>query len=391
MRAHAGPDDRELSDLVVVHETLEADLVLIARERAQRAARIGLGQRERDVGATGGGRRHVLHDHVDVRAGLRDDLEDLCRLAGHVGDADDRDLGLTEVGRDPGDDGLFHVFSLWSVGDTHPLTEHVGSDARAERRASVNEDSVPARILDGPDVQHLGAVGRQFQHLFGGDGGELARARHDAGVGGEDAVDIAVDLAHVGVEGRRERDGGGVGAASPERGDVTRFAIEPLESGDDDDRALIERLAQANRGHIDDAGGAVMLGRDQAGLTAGERSRLETHRVDGHRHERHRDALAARQQHVELAGRRDRRDLGREIEQFIGGVTHRADGDDDVVPGAARVDDALRDALDALGIRDRRSAVLLDDQRHVELPGEMNERMPPSEPSYGARDSRQCM
>ena len=63
-------------------------------------------------------------------------------------------------------------------------------------------------------------------------------------------------------------------------------------------------------------------------------------------------------------GRGDRRDLRGEVEQFVGGVAHGADRDDDVVPGAARVDDALGDALDALGVGDGRAAVLLDDQRH---------------------------
>ena len=36
VRAHAGADDRELADLVVVHEVLEADLGLIAGESPQR-------------------------------------------------------------------------------------------------------------------------------------------------------------------------------------------------------------------------------------------------------------------------------------------------------------------------------------------------------------------
>ena len=42
----------------------------------------------------------------------------------------------------------------------------------------------------------------------------------DPRVGGEDAVDVGVDLADVGVERRGQRDRGGVGAAAAERGDV---------------------------------------------------------------------------------------------------------------------------------------------------------------------------
>ena len=181
---------------------------------------------------------------------------------------------------------------------------------------------------------------------------ELARFRHDAGVGRVDAVDVAVDLADVGVEGGGERDGRRVGAAATQRGDVAGVAVESLEARDDDDRALVERFTQADRRDVDDAGGAVRGIRDHARLAAGERARLEAHRVDRHRQQRHGDALAAREQHVELARGGDRRDLRREVEQLVGGVAHRAHRDDDVVPGAARVDDALRDALDALRVGD---------------------------------------
>jgi hypothetical protein len=77
------------------------------------------------------------------------------------------------------------------------------------------------------------------------------------------------------------------------------------------------------------------------------------------------DALARAQQDVELAGRGDRGDLRGEVDQLVGRVAHRAHRHDDVVPGAARLDDALGDPLDALGVGDGRAAVLLDDQRHV--------------------------
>ena len=83
--------------------------------------------------------------------------------------------------------------------------------------------------------------------------GDPAGARHDAGVGGEDAVDVGVDLADVGLERRGEGDGGGVGAAAAERGDVAGAAVEALEPGDDRDRALVERAAHAAGRHVDDA------------------------------------------------------------------------------------------------------------------------------------------
>ena len=44
-----------------------------------------------------------------------------------------------------------------------------------------------------------------------------------------------------------------------------------------------------------------------------------------------------------------------EVEQLVGGVAHRGDGDDDVVARLAGLDDALRDPLDALRVGDGRT------------------------------------
>ena len=53
-----------------------------------------------------------------------------------------------------------------------------------------------------------------------------------------------------------------------------------------------------------------------------------------------------------------------EAEQLVGGVAHRRDDDADLVsPSRSRLD-TLGHAPDALGIADRRAAVLLDDQCH---------------------------
>ena len=142
--------------------------------------------------------------------------------------------------------------------------------------------------------------------------------------------------------------------------------LKPWKPGDDDDRAVVERLAQPHRGDVDDARGAVRGIRDHAGLAARERLRASiAHALDRHREQRHRDALARGEQHVELARRRERRDLVREVEQFVGRVAHRRHRDDDVVARLAGLDDALGDPLDALGVGDGRPAELLHDQAHV--------------------------
>ena len=103
---------------------------------------------------------------------------------------------------------------------------------------------------------------------------------------------------------------------------------------------------------------------DDAGLRAGERARLVAVRGDGDGQQRHRDPLAGGEQHVELAAGRIVGDLAGLVEQFVGGVAHRGDHDDDVVTVLLRGDDPLGDALHVLGGRDGGTAVLLDDEGH---------------------------
>ena len=76
---------------------------------------------------------------------------------------------------------------------------------------------------------------------------ELAGAWHDARVGGEHAVDVGVDLAHVRAERGGERDGGGVGAAAAQGLDVLGLLVEALEPGDDRDLARVDGVAAGGR------------------------------------------------------------------------------------------------------------------------------------------------
>src|SRR5699024_959585 len=86
--------------------------------------------------------------------------------------------------------------------------------------------------------------------------------------------------------------------------------------------------------------------------------------VQRHRQHRHRDALPRGDQHVHLARRRVRGHLLGEVDQIIGGVAHRGDHDDHLVTGLRVEGDALRDALDGVGVSDGGSSEFLDDQAH---------------------------
>ena len=295
-------------------------------EHLHAAGAVGLREGEGDVGLRGLGGRHVLHDHVDVDARLRDGAEDLGGHPDAVRHADDGDLGLAAVVGDAGDDRSFHsAFSFVGV----VLDPRAGP--LRPRRAHVDGDAVAACVLDAAQVQDLAAVGREVEHLLHREDVELARARQHAGVGGEDAVDVGVDLADVGAEGGRERDRGRVRATAAEGGDVLRRLADALEAGDDGDVPGVERALDAPGGDVDDPCRAVGVVGDDAGLAAGERPGLGPELGDRHGHEGHRDALARGEEHVELArGRRGRHLLG-EVHQLVRGVAHGRDDDADGV------------------------------------------------------------
>ena len=86
---------------------------------------------------------------------------------------------------------------------------------------------------------------------------------------------------------------------------------------------------------------------------------------DRHGQQRHADALTGGQEHVELARRRHRADLLRQVEQLVSGVAHGGHHDDYLVAPALGGDDAFGDALDPLRVLHGRAAVLLNDERHA--------------------------
>ena len=247
MRAHAGAHEADLGDGVVDEEVLVADVVALRVQGLHRRRRTALRAGEGDVGATGGLGRHVLHDHVDVDLGLGERAEDLGGLARLVGHTHDGDLGVVHVGGDSGDDRLLHGGSFgYGLGDGIG-----GQDERAvelrERRAHVDRQVEAARVLHAAQVQDLRAHGRELEHLLVGDVRDLAGPRHHARVSAEDAVDVGVDLTDRRVESGGQGDGGGVGAAAAQRGDVLGLGRDALEPGDDGDRALVDRLADPSR------------------------------------------------------------------------------------------------------------------------------------------------
>ena len=267
----------------------EADLAEVVAggpgdaERVERALRVGLvldRGGEDDLGVR-------LHDRVDVHRRLRERAEEL-RRPGAVDAVD----GLLALVHDAGDQGfLEHVIVL--LLDPRPFSF-------LEGRADVEPHIVAAGDLDRARGEDAGAGGGHLEHLVEADPRQLARVRDQPRIGGVDASDVGVDLAEVGAERGGERDGGRVGATAAERRHLER-GRDALEAGDEHDRAVVQRLVDPARTHLDDLRLAVNGVGDDPRLRAGERDRLVAEVVDHHRGERARDPLADRDEHVELA------------------------------------------------------------------------------------------
>ena len=178
----------------------------------------------------------VLDDHVDVDVGVGQRGEDPPGDAGLVADAGQRHARLVV--------GVGHGCYEWLLHGFLSSLNDEGTGAVLEAAAAVDADAVVARVLDRAQLQDLRPRGRHLEHLLVGDGRQLARVGDDPRVGAEDAGDVGVDLADLGVEGGGEGDRGRVGAAAAERGDVAAVGRDALEAGDEDDPVL----ARAPRG-----------------------------------------------------------------------------------------------------------------------------------------------
>ncbi len=132
-------------------------------------------------------------------------VKTLAAIADLVGQVVDGDLGVVESVGDAGDDRLFHAFLILSYQCAGSIGE-AGAHPQGHVEATGH--------LDAAEHHHLGAARRQLQHLVVGDEVQLAGLGDDPRVGGVDAVHVGEDHAGLGPESRRQRDGGGVGAAA---------------------------------------------------------------------------------------------------------------------------------------------------------------------------------
>jgi len=171
-----------------------------------------------------------------------------------------RDLRLVLVERDAADHDVLHVLRFFFHNRTWVVVE-TGAD--------LEHDAELLGELDGARLHDLGAEAGQFEHFVVGDLRQLAGSLHDARISGVNAIDVRVDLAEIGLDRRRQRDGRKVGTAAAERGDLPLAGL-PLEAGDNHDVATIEQLVDALRRDVLNFGLGVNAIGDDARLRAGQ-------------------------------------------------------------------------------------------------------------------------
>ena len=220
---------------------------------------------------------------------------------------------------------------------------------------------VVARELDRSQREHAPAGGRHLEHLVERDPGQLARLGHDPRIGGVHALHVGVDLAHLGVERGGQRDRGEVGG-TPTHGRDLALGRHALETGDDRDLARGQRLADPVALDLDDLGPVVLGVGDDPGLRSRERHRRHAEVLHRHAHERHRDALAGGEQHVELAAVGMLGDVVREAQQVVGRLAHRRHHDHHVVARTAGPGHVIGYGSDAVGVGHRGAAEFLHEK-----------------------------
>src|SRR5487761_197876 len=130
-----------------------------------------------------------------------------------------------------------------------------------------------------------------------------------------------------------------------------------------------------------------MLGaRTHPSLQSRQRYRGHTHALEAHRHQRRRDRLAIRHEHVQLARGWLGVDALGQRDHAIGGVAHRRYDHNYPLSSLDGGSDAAADPPDACGGTDRGTAVLLDDHRVLNIPLSVT-RLTSPRPCCGAAEA----
>ena len=179
-----------------------------------------------------------------------------------------------------------------------------------ERRAHIGLDLVHHRHFDRTHLQDLGPERGHLEHFLERHLVEPPRLRHDARIGGVDAVDVGVDVAAVGVKRRGQRHRRSVRAAAAERRHAVGLGANALEAGDDCDLALGEACDDPDAVDAGDARRAVRVVGRQRDLPALPGARVEPHAFQDDGEQAGGDEFARGDDRVVFGGIVERRGLG---------------------------------------------------------------------------------
>ena len=286
MGAHADSDDAELGDAAFFDHLASADLFGHAVDDGTELFEFIGAHREGNVGRSAYG--DILDDDIDDHIRLGEGCKNAGGGAGFVGHLCDGDLGLFAFEADAAHDDIFESDGFFF---------HDGSPVVVETAAHLERHFEFFGEFDRAGLHDLGSATGHFEKLVVSDLLDLLGIRHHTRVAGINAVDIRVDLAHVGLESRRNGDGCEVGAAASKCGDLPLERLA-LESGDDADIALVEKFADLPWGDVGDFCLCVNTACDDSRLRAGERNRLAAERIDRHRGESDCGLLAGGEENI---------------------------------------------------------------------------------------------
>ena len=165
------------------------------------------------------------------------------------------------------------------------------------------------------------------------------------------------------MQGRRNGDRAGIGAAAAQRGDVVQL-VQALEARHDHHAVALQLRGDALRLQPGDAGLGVGTVGAEARLPAGQADGMAADLVQGHGQQRDADLLAGGQQHIHLTGRRVMADLRRLCDQVVGGIALCGHHHHHVIACVVGIGHDAGHVENTVTVLHGRTAELLYDQRH---------------------------
>ncbi|CAH0327131.1 hypothetical protein SRABI128_05795 [Microbacterium sp. Bi128] len=357
-RPHAQSSNGHPAHPVVVLQTFKSNASLFGIQHSKGVTCMGSRHDQCNIGTPRAGAGRILDNCLDMRPGPREDMQDARHALRLVRNSHDSDFRRRV---DPGYSG--HL-GLFPGGLEQWMTVKAGQDQRPGLRHEggphMDRNTEPAGVFNTPQVQYLAAGGGELKHFLAREDLDLPRRRDNPGVRGVDAVDVRVYLANIGFERSGQGDRCEIRAAAAERGHPVPFLRPALESCDDGDLATGQTTADAVRPDIGDVCLAVDVVGNEAGRTARKCAGQLAEIRQGNRQKGRGHKLADAQQGVKVHRQGPGGNFRGKIAEFIGGVPHGGHHRHDPIAVGPCFGDPLGCPEDTRGIRQGRTAKLLN-------------------------------